>query len=99
MNIKLLAVGKTDNKQLQQLMDDYQKRLSFYIKFELEILPDIKNTKNFSESQQKEKVVLRVFEGPCLLKYSLIFYSTVEMGVMNEKLHSFNIKGIFILTC
>lgn len=55
MHIKLLAVGKTDNKQLQQLIDDYQKRLSFYIKFELEILPDIKNAKNFSESQQKEK--------------------------------------------
>ena len=55
MNIKLLAVGKTDNKQLQQLMEDYQKRLSFYIKFELEILPDIKNAKNLSEAQQKEK--------------------------------------------
>ena len=55
MNIKLLAVGKTDNKQLQQLMDDYQKRLSFYIKFEMEILPDIKNAKNLSEAQQKEK--------------------------------------------
>jgi 23S rRNA pseudoU1915 N3-methylase RlmH len=43
------------NKQLQQLMEDYQKRLSFYIKFELEILPDIKNAKNLSEAQQKEK--------------------------------------------
>lgn len=55
MTIKLLAIGKTDNKNLQSLMDDYQKRLSFYIKFELEILPDIKNAKNLSESQQKEK--------------------------------------------
>lgn len=55
MNIKLLAIGKTDNKQLQLLIDDYSKRLSFYIKFELEILPDIKNVKNLSESQQKEK--------------------------------------------
>jgi 23S rRNA (pseudouridine1915-N3)-methyltransferase len=55
MTIKLLAIGKTDNKNLQSLMDDYQKRLSFYIKFELELLPDIKNVKNLSESQQKEK--------------------------------------------
>ena len=55
MNIKLLAIGKTDNKALQQLMDDYMKRLSFYIKFELEVIPDIKNAKNLSESQQKEK--------------------------------------------
>jgi 23S rRNA (pseudouridine1915-N3)-methyltransferase len=55
MNIKLLAIGKTDNKNLQTLIDDYSKRLSFYIKFELEIIPDLKNVKNLSESQQKEK--------------------------------------------
>ena len=45
MQIKLLAIGKTDHKQLQQLMDDYQKRLGHYIKFHLEIIPDIKNVK------------------------------------------------------
>ena len=55
MNIKLIAIGKTDNKNLQTLIDDYSKRLSFYIKFELEIIADIKNVKNLSESQQKEK--------------------------------------------
>ena len=55
MNIKLVAIGKTDNKALQSLIDDYTKRLSFYIKFELDIIPDIKNVKNLSESQQKEK--------------------------------------------
>lgn len=55
MTIKLIAIGKTDNKNLQSLIDDYQKRLSFYIKFELDIIPDIKNVKNLSESQQKEK--------------------------------------------
>ena len=55
MNIKLIAIGKTDNKSLQSLIDDYTKRLSFYIKFELDIIPDIKNVKNLSESQQKEK--------------------------------------------
>ena len=55
MNIKLLAIGKTDDKALQTLIEDYSKRLSFYIKFELEIIPDIKNVKNLSENQQKEK--------------------------------------------
>jgi 23S rRNA (pseudouridine1915-N3)-methyltransferase len=55
MNIKLIAIGKTDNKNLQALMDEYQKRLSFYVKFDLEIIPDIKNAKNLSEAQQKDK--------------------------------------------
>ena len=55
MNIKLIAIGKTDDKNLQALIDEYQKRLSFYIKFEMELIPDIKNVKNISEIQQKEK--------------------------------------------
>lgn len=55
MQIKLLAIGKTDNKQLQTLIDDYQKRLGFYIKFDFEIIPDLKKVKNLSEAQQKQK--------------------------------------------
>ncbi len=55
MNIKLIAIGKTDHKNLQALIEEYQKRLTFYIKFELDIIPDIKNVKNLSEEQQKEK--------------------------------------------
>lgn len=55
MNIKLIAIGKTDNKQLQELILVYQKRLGFYVKFEFEIIPDIKNAKNLSEDQQKAK--------------------------------------------
>lgn len=55
MNIKMIAIGKTDSKNLQSLIEEYQKRLSFYIKFDLEVIPDIKNVKNLSESQQKEK--------------------------------------------
>ncbi|NMH86219.1 23S rRNA (pseudouridine(1915)-N(3))-methyltransferase RlmH [Flavivirga algicola] len=55
MTIKLLAIGKTDNKELQSLIDEYTKRLGFYIKFSLEIIPDIKHVKNLSEAQQKQK--------------------------------------------
>ena len=55
MNIKLIAIGKTDNKNLQTLIEDYKKRLSHYIKFEFEIIPDLKKVKHLSEEQQKEK--------------------------------------------
>lgn len=55
MTIKLLVLGKTDSVELTQLIGEYQNRLKHYIKFELEIIPDIKNTKNLSEKQQKEK--------------------------------------------
>ena len=45
MHIKLLAIGKTDSSQLSELTNEYQNRLKHYIKFEFEVLPDLKNTK------------------------------------------------------
>lgn len=76
MNIKLLAIGKTDNKALQDLIEDYKKRLSFYIKFDLEIIMDIKNVKNLSEAQQKER------EGELLLSK---LSATDQLILLDEK--------------
>ena len=53
MKFKLIAIGKTDSKNLQPLIEDYSKRLGFYISFSFDIIPDIKNSKNLSEKQQK----------------------------------------------
>lgn len=55
MTITLLAIGKTDNKNLIQLIDEYSNRLKHYVKFNFTVIPDIKNSKNLSESQQKDK--------------------------------------------
>ena len=84
MNIKLLTIGKTDNQALQSLIDDYTKRLSFYIKFDLEIIPDIKNVKNISESQQKEK------EGELILAK---LTSTDQLILLDEKGTTFSSVG------
>ena len=55
MKIKLLTIGKTDNAAIAQLIKTYEARLKHYIQFSIEIIPDLKNTKNFSEEIQKEK--------------------------------------------
>ena len=55
MTIKLLAVGKTDNKDLQKLIDQYVKRLKHYCKFKIEIIRDIKKSKKMDENLQKQK--------------------------------------------
>ena len=62
MTITLLAIGKTDNTELNSLINDYTKRLGHYIKFKLEIIPDLKKVKNLSVAQQNEK------EGDLILK-------------------------------
>lgn len=55
MKIKLICIGKTDDKKLLALIDDYSKRLNHYIKFSIEVIPDLKKAKNLSEEQQKIK--------------------------------------------
>jgi 23S rRNA (pseudouridine1915-N3)-methyltransferase len=54
MKITLLSIGKTDSKQLASLIEDYIKRLGFYVSFSFEVIPDVKNAKNLSEIQQKQ---------------------------------------------
>ncbi len=54
MKITLLAIGKTDDKNLQTLTAAYSKRLKHYLSFSFEIIPDIKNSKNLSEKLQKQ---------------------------------------------
>jgi len=76
MKIRLLAIGKTDDKNLTQLIENYQNRLKHYIKFELDTIPDIKNVKNLSENQQKEK------EGELILKK---LQPTDELILLDEK--------------
>ncbi|RUA06301.1 MAG: 23S rRNA (pseudouridine(1915)-N(3))-methyltransferase RlmH [Flavobacteriia bacterium] len=55
MKIKLLAIGKTDDKNLIALFQNYEKRLKHYVKFEFQVIPDLKRVKNLSENEQKEK--------------------------------------------
>ena len=55
MKIILLTVGKTTNAHLIKLQEEYQNRLKFYITFEPVVIPELKNTKNLSVSEQLEK--------------------------------------------
>jgi len=55
MKIGLIVIGKTDEIYLQKGLEIFMKRIPHYILFEMKIIPDIKNSKNLSEEQQKEK--------------------------------------------
>ena len=62
MKVILLTVGKTNEINFINSISDYQKRLKFYIPFELIELPELRNTKSLSEEQQKQR------EGEMLLQ-------------------------------
>jgi 23S rRNA (pseudouridine1915-N3)-methyltransferase len=55
MHVTLLCIGKTGKSFLEEGEKEYLKRLSHYLSFELKILPDVKQAKNLSEEQIKQK--------------------------------------------
>ena len=62
MKIVLFVVGKTKEKYLLEGIYKYQRRIMNYINFEICEIPNIKNTKNISNSDLMKK------EGDLILK-------------------------------
>ena len=62
MKTLLLLVGKTQNKHFIAGINDYAERIGHYMPFEIKVIPELRNTKNLSEQQQKTQ------EGELLLK-------------------------------
>ncbi|HCY42010.1 MAG TPA: 23S rRNA (pseudouridine(1915)-N(3))-methyltransferase RlmH [Prolixibacteraceae bacterium] len=75
MKICLLVIGKTDESYLQKGLEIFLKRIPHYILFEMKVIPDIKNAKNLSRDQQKEK------EGELILQQLL---SSDELILLDE---------------
>lgn len=55
MKITLLVVGRTIESHFIKAIDDYTQRTQRYIAFDMQVIPELKNTKNITEDQQKEK--------------------------------------------
>jgi 23S rRNA (pseudouridine1915-N3)-methyltransferase len=55
MKISLITVGKTDVKWVREGLDLYVSRLSHYVPFTLDEIPELKNAASLSRSQVKEK--------------------------------------------
>lgn len=104
MTIKLIAIGKTDSRALQELISEYENRLKYYVKFELDIIPDIKNSKNLSEDQQKEKegeLILKKLNAPdvlVVLDENGKQFSSVEFsGYLQKKMNSGIKQLVFVV--
>lgn len=62
MKTELIQIGKTVNKHFVAVINDYCERISHYMPFTVNTIPDLKNTKSLSEIQQKDR------EGELILK-------------------------------
>lgn len=55
MKITFICVGKTDNKNLIELINVYEKRLQHYVSFQTVYINELKNAHSLSTAQIKEK--------------------------------------------
>lgn len=53
MKILLILVGKTDRKWLIEGISQYAGRLTHFAQFEMQVIPDIRNTRNTDQNTQK----------------------------------------------
>lgn len=104
MKITLLVVGRTVEKHYIAGINDYLKRTKHFISFDMEVIPELKNTKSLAMEQQKEKegelilkslqpgdVVVLLDEGGKEFR-SVEFASWIE-----KKMHTVNKRLVFII--
>ena len=76
---------------MKEGIDDYVKRLSFYIPFETKVIPDLKNRNTFSVELQKEKEGQLILNQVALGDYVILLdergaeFSSLEFSKWIEK--------------
>ncbi|MBQ9469940.1 MAG: 23S rRNA (pseudouridine(1915)-N(3))-methyltransferase RlmH [Bacteroidales bacterium] len=55
MKITLILVGKTGKRYLSEAFDEYSKRLTRYVRFEVRVLPELRSTKSMPVEVQLQK--------------------------------------------
>ncbi|GHT68032.1 ribosomal RNA large subunit methyltransferase H [Bacteroidia bacterium] len=100
MKIILLCVGKTDGGYLNEGISLYTVRLKHYVPFEIQTIPELKNTKALPQQQQKEsegqQILAAVGNNELLLldEHGTAFSSTEFAVFLQKKLLS-STKNIF----
>ena len=104
MKVILLFVGRTDSGSWNDALDDYIRRLKHYIPFDTEVVPDIKNTKNMTELQQKEQEGLLILKslqpGDCsvLLDERGKEYSSEQFAsYIDKKMQTVSKRLVFVI--
>ena len=104
MRIHVMFIGKTTGKLFQEAISDYQQRLTHYVPFAIEEVPDLKNTKSLPEQQQKEKEADMVFDrlqsGDVLVlldEKGKEFTSREFSSFLENKMHTVNKRLVLLI--
>jgi len=104
MKVVFVVIGKTDASYFTEAIDEYKNRLIHYIPFEMTVIPDIKNVKNLSEVQQKEKegeLILKTLQAGDYLvlldEHGKEFTSVQFASYIEKKMHTIPKRFVFVV--
>lgn len=104
MKFALLVVGRTVEKHYITAINDYVERIKHYTPFDMEVIPELKNTKSLSMEQQKEKegeLILKALQPGdvvVLLDEHGKEFRSIEFAEWAEKkMHTANKRLVFII--
>ena len=104
MKFTLLVVGRTVDKNYISLIDDYIGRLKHYTQFDMDVIPELKNTKSLSNEQQKEKeadmILKSIQPGDTVVlldEHGKEFRSIQFSQWIEKKMHVVNKRVVFII--
>ena len=104
MKITLIVVGRTVEKHYITAINDYIERTKHFISFDMEVIPELKNTKSLTMDQQKEKeaeLLLKAFQpGDVIVlldEFGKEFRSVDFANWLEKKMHNVNMRLVFVI--
>lgn len=103
MEIKLIWIGKTEEKYLETGIEIYLKRIKHYINFQIVTVHELKNTKSLSIEQIKQKEgelllkMIRQSDKLVLLDENGQIESSISFSVFIEKMMLTGIKNLIFV--
>lgn len=104
MKATLILVGKTVDKRFAELISEYTNRLKHYISFEINTIPELKNTKSLTSEQQKNSEAELIIKNLQPSDYVVLLdehgkeMRSAEMADwMKRKMNTINKRIVFII--
>jgi 23S rRNA (pseudouridine1915-N3)-methyltransferase len=103
MKITLLQTGKTNEKHVSEGIEIYSSRIKKYTGFEINTIPDLKNTRSMPEHEQKTKEGNRILQSVGKDDYVVLLdergkeLRTAEFAEWLEKKFAVSIKKVVFI--
>ncbi len=104
MKIEFLVVGKTVQSYFVESIAEYCARIKHYIPFEMSVIPELKNAKNLSIEQQKERegelIIKSLRDGDTVVlldEHGREFTSMQFADYIEKKMHTVPHRLVFVV--